>query len=82
MGKPANAAARRLHVRQGGRVTSGGEAFVMLWAAMPRYRGVALVVALPGRQHLAGVIYDRILAPWLYARHPARERRNCPNVTL
>ena len=54
----------------------------MLWAAMPRYRGVALVVALAGRQHLAGVIYDRILAPWLYARHPARERRNCPNVTL
>ena len=81
-GISADAAARRLHVRRDGRIASGVEAFVMLWAAMPRYRLLARVVALPGLRHLAGVIYNRILAPRLYARHLARERRNCPNVTL
>ncbi|SHL64341.1 Protein of unknown function, DUF393 [Roseovarius marisflavi] len=81
-GISADAAARRLHVRQGGRVTSGVEAFVLLWSAMPRYRLVARMVGLPGLRHLAGVIYNRILAPRLYARHLARERRNCRNVTL
>ncbi|MDT8326424.1 MAG: DUF393 domain-containing protein [Roseovarius sp.] len=81
-GISTDAAARRLHVRRDGRIASGVEAFVMLWSAMPRYRLLARVVALPGLRHLAGVIYDRILAPRLYARHLARERGNCPNVTL
>ena len=81
-GISADAAARRLHVRRDGRIASGVEAFVMLWAAMPRYRLLALVVALPGLRQVTGVIYNRILAPRLYARHLARERRNCRNVTL
>ena len=81
-GISADAAARRLHVRRDGRIASGVEAFVMLWAAMPRYRLLARVVALPGLRQVAGVIYNRILAPRLYARHLARERRNCRNVTL
>ncbi len=81
-GISADAAARRLHVRRGGQVTSGVEAFVMLWAAMPRYRLLARLVALPGLRQVAGEIYNRILAPRLYARHLARERRNCRNVTL
>lgn len=68
-----DSAARRLHVRQDGRVLSGVEAFAALWAALPRYRWAARIVALPGLKQVAGLIYERVLAPRLYARHLARE---------
>jgi predicted DCC family thiol-disulfide oxidoreductase YuxK len=78
----ADEAARRLHVREAGQVLSGVDAFIALWRALPRYRWIARVVALPGLRQAAHLVYERILAPRLYARHLARERRNCPNVTL
>ena len=68
-------AARRLHVRQGGRVLSGVEAFAALWAALPRYRWAARIVALPGLRQVASLIYERVLAPRLYAKHLAREAK-------
>lgn len=78
-GIDADAAARRLHVRQGGRVVSGVDAFVALWRALPRYRWLARIVALPGLRHVAHLIYERILAPRLYARHVARMHRSGPD---
>lgn len=72
-------AARRLHVRQGGRVVSGVEAFLALWRALPRYRWLARIVALPGLRHAAHLVYERVLAPRLYARHVARMHRSCPD---
>jgi predicted DCC family thiol-disulfide oxidoreductase YuxK len=80
-GIDADAAARRLHVRKGGRVLSGVAAFIALWRAMPRYAVLARIVALPGLRQIAGVIYERVLAPRLYARHLAREGRECHNAT-
>lgn len=77
----ADAAAKRLHVRKDGRVLSGVAAFIALWREMPRYRWLARIVALPGLRQIAGVIYERILAPRLYARHLARERRASGNAT-
>lgn len=66
-------AARRLHVRQNGRVLSGVDAFAALWAVLPRYRWAARIVALPGLRQVASLIYERVLAPRLYAKHLARE---------
>lgn len=74
-GVSADAAAKRLHVRKEGRVVSGVAAFIALWRAMPRYAWLARIVALPGLRQAAGLIYERILAPRLYARHVAREGR-------
>ena len=71
----ADAAAKRLHVRQDGRIRSGVAAFIALWRVMPRYAWLARIVALPGLRHVAGVVYERVLAPRLYARHLAREGR-------
>lgn len=68
-------AARRLHVRQGGRVVSGVDAFAALWATLPRYRWAARLVALPGLRQVASLIYERVLAPRLYAKHLAREAK-------
>jgi len=74
-----DAAARRLHVRQGGRVMSGVEAFVALWRALPRYRWLAWIVALPGLRHATHLVYERVLAPRLYARHVARMHHSGPD---
>jgi len=78
-GIDADAAARRLHVRQGGRIVSGVDAFVALWRALPRYRWLARIVALPGLRHAAHFVYERVLAPRLYARHVARMHRSRPD---
>lgn len=72
----ADAAARRLHVRQGGRVLSGVDGFLALWRALPRYRWLARIVALPGLRQAAHLVYERLLAPRLYARHVARMHRS------
>ena len=77
----ADAAAKRLHVRSEGRIRSGVAAFIALWRAMPRYAWLARIVALPGLRQAAGLIYERVLAPRLYARHLAREGRAGQNVT-
>jgi predicted DCC family thiol-disulfide oxidoreductase YuxK len=80
-GIDAGSAAKRLHVRQEGRIRSGVAAFIALWRAMPRYAWLARIVALPGLRQVAGVIYERILAPRLYARHLAREGRRYQDAT-
>ena len=47
-GLTRDAAARRLFVLKGGQIFSGIPAFIILWQAMPRYRWLARLVALPG----------------------------------
>ena len=68
-------AARRFHVLEGGRLYSGVEAFARLWQRLPRLRWLARLVRLPGIATLAALVYDRILAPALFALHRRRERR-------
>ncbi|WP_101067773.1 thiol-disulfide oxidoreductase DCC family protein [Roseovarius salinarum] len=68
-------AARRLHVRHEDRIYSGFPAFLLLWQQMPRYRPLAKVAGLPGFRHVAAGLYDRVLAPALYARHRRRMQR-------
>lgn len=65
-------AARRLHVIRDGVLLSGVPAFAALWAEMPRYRWLSRVVLWPGVRPLACALYDRVLAPALYARHRRR----------
>jgi predicted DCC family thiol-disulfide oxidoreductase YuxK len=75
LGLTPEAAARRLHVVQGGRLLAGLPAFRALWAEMPRYRWLARLTGLPGLRPLAGAIYERVLAPALYALHRRRLAR-------
>jgi predicted DCC family thiol-disulfide oxidoreductase YuxK len=74
-GVDADAARRRLHVLVDGRVLSGVPAFLALWAALPRWRWLARLVGLPGLRHLAAIVYDRALAPALYAMDVRRRQR-------
>jgi predicted DCC family thiol-disulfide oxidoreductase YuxK len=68
-------AARRLHVVEDGRLLAGVDAFRALWRATPGFRWLATVAGWPGVRQVAGVVYDRVLAPALYRRHVRRMRR-------
>ncbi len=74
-GLTPDAAARRLHADDGERMHSGVAAFTLLWDRLPGWRWLARLVRLPGIGAVAGCVYERILAPTLYAMHRRRERR-------
>lgn len=71
----ADEAAQRLHLRKGGEILGGIDAFVELWRVMPRWRLLAATVGSPLVRQLAALVYDRVLAPALYRRHLARVAR-------
>ncbi len=71
-GVTADEAARRLHVLHDGRVYVGVDAFVLIWSQMPRYRPLAWIVGAPVIRSMARIVYDQILAPWLYRAHLRR----------
>ncbi|NRB01357.1 MAG: DUF393 domain-containing protein [Rhodobacteraceae bacterium] len=71
----AEEAAKRLHVVDGDQVLVGAPAFIAMWAAIPRWRWLARIVGAPGIRQIAGLIYDHILAPVLYAMHRRRQKR-------
>ncbi len=73
-GLTPDAAARRLHVVEDGRLLAGVDAFLALWRVTPGFRWLAAVVGLPGVRQGAGAVYERVLAPLLYRRHLKRMR--------
>ncbi len=77
-GLSADEAARRLHVVQDGQLLAGLPAFVALWEAMPRFRWLARFVSLPVVRPVANVVYERVLAPALFAMHRRRQARVAP----
>lgn len=70
-----DAAARRLHVRKDGQVTSGVPAFIVLWREIPQTQWLAKLCNLPVIHWLACASYDYVLAPLIYRWHITRERR-------
>ena len=65
-------AARRFHVYSEGRLLSGVDAFAVLWRATPGLRWLGRLVTIRPLRRLAGVVYDRIVAPWRYRRQRRR----------
>ncbi len=64
----------RLYLRdERGRITSGFEALLLLWARMPGYRLAARILSVPPLRALGGALYDHVIAPSLtrWARHRA-----------
>lgn len=68
--------AKRLHVLKGNHLYAGVAAFAELWEAMPRFRWLGRLVRKPVIRPLASALYDRVLAPMLYAMHRRRVRRS------
>jgi predicted DCC family thiol-disulfide oxidoreductase YuxK len=74
-GLSREAAARRLHVVENGRLLSGVDAFLALWRATPGFGWLARIVGLPGVRQAAGALYEGVLAPMLHAMHRRRQAR-------
>lgn len=55
-----------------GRLLAGIEAFLAVWARLPRYRRLARVVGSRPVRPLAEAAYERVLAPLLYRLHRRR----------
>lgn len=71
---------RRLHaITPDGRLLAGVSAFAALWEQLPRYRWLAALVRHPVVAPVAGLLYERVAAPLLYARYRARRERNGGN---
>ena len=70
----ADQAARRLYVVHNGTLTSGIEAFIVLWRQMPRYRWLARIVGLPVIKQISALLYDYVAAPLIYRWHLRRQR--------
>ncbi|ACI99537.1 thiol-disulfide oxidoreductase DCC family protein [Rhodospirillum centenum] len=75
-GLDAETVKRRLHViGPYGRVATGVDAFLLIWGSLPRYRWLAALVGSRPVRPVAGLVYDRVLAPLLYAHTRRREAR-------
>ena len=80
-GLDADTAARRLYVLHDGVLTSGIDAFLVLWAQMPRYRWLGRIIGLPGIKQVAVATYDHLLAPAIYRWHLHRiGKRSAPSA--
>lgn len=60
------AARRRLHAVEDGRLVHGLPAFRALWRRLPGWRWLARLTGLPLVRPVAAWLYDRVLAPALY----------------
>lgn len=82
-GLDAETVKRRLHViGPGDRPYAGVDAFLLIWRAIPRYRWLAALVGSRPVKPLADAVYDRVLAPALYALTRRRERREAAGRAL
>jgi len=75
IGLTSDEAARRLYVVREGQLISGVEAFLHLWRETPGFGFLARLVGLPGVRQGAGLVYEWVLAPVLYAMHKRRQAR-------
>ena len=75
LGLDREQAARQFHVVRDGELLAGLDAFLALWAALPRWAWLARAIDRPVVRPVARVVYDRLAAPVLYAMDRRRRRR-------
>ncbi len=74
-GLDRESAAQAFHVVRRGERLSGLDAFLVLWATLPRWAWLARLIDRPVIRPVAGVVYDRVAAPVLYAMDRRRRRK-------
>ncbi len=68
LGLEVEAVKERLHaIGTDGRIHVGIAAFLAIWPRVPGYAWAARVIGLPVIRQCAEIVYDRLLAPALYA---------------
>ena len=59
---------RRLHVKEGEKISQGATAFLVLWKKMPKYKFLYNILKLPVIFNLFSVVYE-IIAFFLYLKN-------------
>lgn len=63
----------RLHVKEGAEMLVGVRAFIALWLRLPKFKYLARAINWPIMRDMTGLIYNHIIAPWLYRRYLRRQ---------
>ncbi len=66
---------RRLHVKEGEKITQGAEAFLLLWKKIPKYKFLYNFFKLPIIFNLFSLIYE-IIAFFLYLKNKKQIKTN------
>jgi len=59
---------RRLHVKEGQKITQGAEAFLLLWKKIPKYKFLYNFFKLPVIFNLFNIVYE-VVAFFLYLKN-------------
>ena len=62
-------ALQRIHALEGGKLLVGAEAFIAMWLRLPRFKYLAHAINWPIMRSITGLIYNNLIAPWLYRRY-------------
>ena len=60
---------RRIHAEENGKMLVGVEAFIAMWLRLPKFKYLAHAINWPIMRGMTGLIYNHIIAPWLYRRY-------------
>ena len=60
---------RRIHAEEDGKMLVGVEAFIAMWLRLPKFKYLAYAINWPIMRGMTGLIYNHIIAPWLYRRY-------------
>ena len=66
---------RRLHVKDGGKIFEGAEAFLILWKNMPKYKFLYKIFKLPIVFNIFSIVYE-IIAFLLYLKNKKQLKIN------
>ena len=66
---------RRLHVKEGEKITQGAEAFLILWKKMPKYKFLYNFLSLPVIFNIFSIMYE-IVAYLLYLKNRKQIKSN------
>ena len=65
---------KRIHAREGDVMLVGVEAFIAMWLRLPKFKYLANAINWPIMRGMTGLIYNLIIAPYLYRRY---RRESC-----
>jgi len=60
---------KRIHAAEGDKMLVGVEAFIAMWLRLPKFKYLAYAINWPIMRGMTGLIYNLIIAPYLYRRY-------------
>ena len=70
---------RRIHAEENGRMLVGVDAFIAMWLRLPKFKYLAYAINWPIMRGMTGLIYDYVIAPYLYRRFRRQKAQTQPD---